>query len=136
MPNWLPKNSFSSPGVHAWETRSDKFTSLLQEASATASAKLPIDIRRPHKWGPRITPAQRVPGVNAWASEKALNDHLRPRPQRTFLGLVQQPVKRTFQNSRTPRWPVCASVVNLLLFSALLLAIAPPPVAHSHHLHH
>src|SRR6267143_5542946 len=115
MLNWLPKNFFSSPGVHAWETRSDRFTSLLQEASAAASAKLVIDISRPHKWGSRISRAQPVPGVNAWASEKALKDHLRPPPQRTFLGLVKQPAKSRFQNRRTPRRFLCVFVVNLLV---------------------
>src|SRR2546425_4123362 len=101
MPSLIPKNSFPGPGVHAWEKRSDRFTSLLQEASAAASAKLPTDIRTLHKWGPRIRPAQRVPGVNAWASEKALDDHFRPPPQRNFLGLVQQPAKSRFQNRRS-----------------------------------
>src|SRR6266581_807020 len=120
MPTRLPNNSFTSPGVHAWETRSDRFTS----PSATASAKLPIDISRPHKWGPRIDSAQRVPGVNAWAREKALNDHLRPRPQRVFLGLVQQPAKRRFQNRHTPRWLLCVFVMNLLILPIGLAAIA------------
>ena len=123
MPSWLPKNSFSSPGVHAWETRSNRFTSLIQEASATASAKLPIDIRRPHKWGLRISPAPRVPGVNAWASEKALNDHVRPAPQRTFLGFVQQPAKSRFHKRRTPRWSICVFVVNLLFLAIDLTSV-------------
>src|SRR2546427_3372737 len=122
MPS-IPKTSSPTPAVPAWETRSERFTSLLQEASAAASAKLPTDIGTLHKGGPRIRPAQRVPGVNAWASEKALDDHFRPPPQRNFLGLVQQPAKSRFQNRRTPRWCLCVFVVNLLILAVGLTSV-------------
>src|SRR3989475_9731457 len=122
MPS-IPKTSSPTPAVPAWETRSERFTSLLQEASAAASAKHPPDIRTLHKWGQRIRPAQRVPGVNAWASEKALDDHFRPPPQRNFLGLVQQPAKSRFQNRRTPRWCLCVFVVNLLILAVGLTSV-------------
>src|SRR3989442_5977437 len=123
MPSLKPKNSFPSPGVHAWETRSDRFTSFLQEAAAAIPANPPTDSGPLHKWGPRIRPAQRVPGVNAWASEKALDDHFRPPPQRNFLGLVKHPAKSRFQNRRTPRWSLCVFVVNLLVLAIGLTSV-------------
>jgi len=64
------KGAFSSPGVHAWDSRRYRFISLLQEALSAALARLlPIHIEKPHKWGSRIRASQHIPGVNAWARE-------------------------------------------------------------------
>src|SRR2546421_2051669 len=64
--------SFSSPGVHAWDSRTHRFTSLLQEALSTALVKLlPSHIEKPHKWGSKTHLTQSIPGVNAWARERA-----------------------------------------------------------------
>src|SRR5437660_12271564 len=66
------KESFSSPGVHAWDSRRCRFVSLLQEALSAASARLlPSDVRKPYKWGLNMRVVQCIPGVNAWAREKA-----------------------------------------------------------------
>ena len=72
------KEAFSSPGVHAWDSRTYRFVSLLQEALSAALARLlSIHIEKPHKWGLNIRAAQRIPGVNAWAREKVLQQAFR-----------------------------------------------------------
>jgi len=66
------KWAFSSPGVHAWDSRMYRFISLLQEALSAALARLlPIHIEKPHKWGSKTHLPQSIPGVNAWARERA-----------------------------------------------------------------
>src|SRR5437764_754259 len=133
MPNWLPKNSFtspglhawcrrmrfSSPGVHAWETRSHRFTSLLQGALSAASAK---PIKKPHQWGSRISRAQRVPGVNAWASGKARYYHIQPARRKTFTGFFQSAENR-LRNTRPFRWSFLVFVVNLLILAIGLASV-------------
>src|SRR5205807_4468018 len=105
---------FTSPGVHAWETRSHRLISLLQEASSAALAKPPLrDIKKPHKWGSEISRPQRVPGVNAWASGKAPRDHIEPPRQKTFTGLFQSTENR-FRNLQSSAWLLCVFVMNLL----------------------
>ena len=115
---------FSSPGVHAWETRRPGLTSLLQEASSAALAEPPLrDIKKPHKWGSIISRAQRVPGVNAWASGKAPRDHVEPARQKTFTGLFQSTENR-FRNLQPPASFLCLFVMNLLILPIGLTAIA------------
>src|SRR5437899_12584052 len=107
MRSRLPKNFFSSPGVPAWETRNHRFTRLLQEALSAALAKASLqDIEKPHKWGSKMSRAQRVPGVNARASGKAPHDHIQPARQKTFTGLFQSGENR-FRNTSPPRWFLC-----------------------------
>src|SRR5436853_6550625 len=66
------KEAFSSPGVNAWDSRMYRFISLFQEALSAALARLlPIHIEKPHKWGLRIRIGHHIPGVNAWARERA-----------------------------------------------------------------
>jgi len=136
MPNWLPKNSFtnpgvhtwrrrrrfSNPGVHAWET-SRRLTSLLQDALSAALAKLPLrDIKKPHKWGSKINRAQRVPGVNAWASGKVRHDHIQQAVQKTLTGFFQSAENR-LRNTRPPRWSLSVLVVNLLFLAIGLASV-------------
>ncbi len=133
MPNWLPNNvfsrpgvhagcrrrRFSSPGVHAWETRSHRLTSPL----SAALAKPPLrDIKKRHKWGSRISRAQRVPGVNAWASGKARHYHIQPARRKTFTGFFQSAENR-FRNTRPSRWSFLVFVVNLLILAIGLASV-------------
>jgi hypothetical protein len=120
------KGAFSSPGVHAWDSKMYRFISLIQEAFSAALARLfTIHVEKPHKWGSKTHLTQSIPGVNAWARERAqrffgandwVGETIFQRPFRTWSLLLMILALSTW----------CSAQTQLTVKAVSKLAIARP----------